>query len=74
MSKETPLYLTKQLISYMGNKRKIVPYLEDIIVDIKQKLDENYDKLWVHNFPWCTAEELLDTKEISENVQHDLEL
>ena len=43
MSKETPLYLTKQLISYMGNKRKIVPYLEDIIVDIKQKL--NVDKL-----------------------------
>ena len=41
---------------------------------ILKKLNENYDKLWVHNFPWCTAEELLDTKEINENVQHDLEL
>ena len=50
------------------------PSYPEFPVDIKQKLDENYDKLWVHNFPWCTAEELLDTKEISENVQHDLEL
>lgn len=50
------------------------PSYPEFPVELKKKLDENYDKLWVHNFPWSTAEELLNIKEIDENVQHDLEL
>lgn len=42
--------------------------------ELKNKLDENYEKLWVHNFPWSTAEELLNINKIDENIQHDLEL
>ena len=65
----------KDLLGWKNNLPKLEkPSYPEFPVDIKKRLDENYDKLWVHNFPWCTAEELLDTKEISENVQHDLEL
>ena len=65
----------EELLGWKNNLPKIEkPSYPEFPIDIKKKLDENYDKLWVHNFPWCTAEELLDTKEISENVQHDLEL
>lgn len=65
----------KDLLGWKNNLPKLEkPSYPEFPVDIKKRLEENYDKLWVHNFPWCTAEELLDTKEISENVQHDLEL
>ena len=50
------------------------PSYPEFPVELKNKLDENYEKLWVHNFPWCTAEELINKKEIDENIQHDLEL
>jgi len=50
------------------------PSYPEFPVELKNKLNENYEKLWVHNFPWCTAEELLNIKEINENIQHDLEL
>ena len=65
----------KDLLGWKNNLPKLEkPSCPEFPVDIKKRLEENYDKLWVHNFPWCTAEELLDTKENSENVQHDLEL
>ena len=73
------ILIDDQIYKDLQKWKSVLPKIEkpsytEFPVDIKQKLDENYDKLWVHNFPWCTAEELLDTKEISENVQHDLEL
>lgn len=37
-------FLTKQIITYMGNKRKIIPYIEKIIIDIQNKLYENTEK------------------------------
>ena len=33
-------YLTKQILTYMGNKRKLIPKIEDIIKDIKQRLNK----------------------------------
>ena len=36
-------FLNSQIITYIGNKRKILSYLKDIIIEIKQKL--NKDKL-----------------------------
>jgi len=41
---------------------------------LKSKFTENLDKIWVHNFPWCSAEELFNDKKNDENFQHDLEL
>ena len=41
---------------------------------VKNKLKEDLKKIWVHNFPWTTPEELLNIKKIDENVNHDLEL
>lgn len=41
---------------------------------LKSKFTENLDKIWVHNFPWCSAEELFKNKKNDENFQHDLEL
>ena len=65
----------EELLRWKNNLPKIEkPSYPEFPVEIKRKLDENYDKLWVHNFPWCTAEELLDKKEFNENIQHDLEL
>ena len=50
------------------------PSYPDFPKNIKDKLNEKYNKLWVHNFPWVTAEELLKASPINENIKHDLEL
>ena len=41
---------------------------------VNEKIQESFDKVWVHNFPWSTADELLNLKNIDENIKHDLEL
>ena len=46
----------------------------DFPESLKSKFTENLDKIWVHNFPWCSAEELFSNKKNDENFQHDLEL
>ena len=51
-----------------------IPSYPEFPTEIKIKLNENNNKLWVHNFPWCNAEEIINNKEIDENFQHDLEL
>lgn len=38
-SKNPDGYLTKQIITYMGNKRKVLPYLESVFLDILNELD-----------------------------------
>ena len=40
---EVPEYLKSQIITYMGNKRKVLPHIEELILDIKKKLGK--DKL-----------------------------
>lgn len=49
------------------------PY-PDFPDSIKEKLKESFDKLWVHNFPWCSPEELLNLRKENKNINHDLEL
>ena len=34
-------YLTKQIITYIGNKRKLLTFINKHIIDIKQKLNKN---------------------------------
>ena len=40
---KTKNYLNSQIITYLGNKRKVIQYIETIIIDIKNKLKK--DKL-----------------------------
>ncbi len=52
----------------------IKPSIPDYPESLKNKLKENINKMWVHNFPWVTAKELLEASSINENLKHDLEL
>ena len=36
--KDTKPYLSKQIITYMGNKRKLLPHINSVIEDIKSCL------------------------------------
>ena len=50
------------------------PSIPDFPADLKEKIKENFDKIWVHNFPWSEVDDLLNIKDMNENIQHDLEL
>ena len=52
-------------------KKLSYPEFPDVI---KNKFIEKYNKLWVHNFPWAKANELLALDNLSDNANHDLEL
>ena len=52
-------------------KKQSFPSFPKIVND---KIRDSFDKVWVHNFPWSTAEELFNFKDINENIRHDLEL
>lgn len=41
---------------------------------VNEKIQESFDKVWVHNFPWSKADELLNSKNVDKNIKHDLEL
>ena len=66
----------KSLIDWKKNlpeiKKTIYPEFPQLI---KDKLKENYKKLWVHNFPWSDIKELLnDPGKNNQDIIHDLEL
>ena len=50
------------------------PSIPDYPERLKNKLKENFEKVWVHNFPWSRAEELLNIQKLNDNIVHDLEL
>ena len=50
------------------------PSIPDFPAELKEKIKENFDKIWVHNFPWSEVDDLLNIKDMNENIQHDLEL
>ena len=52
-------------------KKQSFPSFPKIVDD---KIRDNFDKVWVHNFPWSTFDDLSNIKNIDENIQHDLEL
>jgi len=67
--------MIKELEEWQKNLPKIEkPSYPDFPKNIKDKFDEKYNKLWVHNFPWVTAAELLKASLVNENIKHDLEL
>lgn len=56
-----------------------VPELKKILYPefpmiIKEKLNESFNRMWVHNFPWSNAENLINISEPNEDILHDLEL
>ena len=38
-------YLKSQIITYMGNKRKLLPYIEEIVLDLEKELKDYYNNL-----------------------------
>ncbi len=65
----------ESILKWKNNLPKIEkPSYPDFPKNIKDKLNENHNKLWVHNFPWVSAEELLNATTMNENLKHDLEL
>ena len=52
-------------------KKQSFPSFPKIVND---KIRDNFGKVWVHNFPWSTIDDLLNIKDMNENIQHDLEL
>jgi hypothetical protein len=69
----------QDLFDEMKKWKKELPIINkqlypDFPESIKEKLKENFDKLWVHNFPWCSPEQLLNLREENKNINHDLEL
>lgn len=68
-----------QLFNYLKNWKNNLPVVKkleypDFPQEVKNKLKENYKKIWVHNFPWSTPDELLNIEKINENINHDIEL
>ena len=53
-------------------KKQSFPSFPKIVDD---KIKDNFDKVWVHNFPWSDIKELLnDPGKNSQDIIHDLEL
>ncbi len=52
-------------------KKQSLPNFPKIV---DEKIKDNFDKVWVHNFPWSTVDELLNQRDVNENIKHDLEL
>jgi len=67
--------LYNNYISWKNNhpefKNTIYP---EFTILIKNRLNENFSRIWVHNFPWSKAENLINISEVNEDILHDLEL
>ena len=68
-----------EIIEELKKWLKTVPKIEkpkipDFPEIVKENFKEKFNKLWVHNFPWAKAEELINLKNINENIKHDLDL
>ena len=76
---EDAVLVTDEIFNGLKNWKDKLPKIEkpsipDFPEKLKDKLKENFDKIWVHNFPWSKAEDLLITSQVNENIKHDLEL
>lgn len=50
------------------------PKVPDFPEIVKNSFKEKLNKLWVHNFPWSKADDLMEIKVINDDLKHDLEL
>ena len=76
---EEAILVNEDIYSKLMEWKKNLPEIKktvypDFPETLKTKLRENLDKIWVHNFPWSKAEDLLNLRENNENIKHDLEL
>lgn len=74
---EEAILINEDIYSNLKEWKKNLPEIKktvypDFPETLKTKLRENLDKIWVHNFPWSKAEDLLNLRENNENVKHDL--
>jgi len=68
-----------ELYNHLKNWKDNLPKIKktsypDFPKEVKDKLKESYKKIWVHNFPWSTPDDLLNITKINDNINHDLEL
>tara|TARA_B100001057_G_scaffold142275_1_gene142010 strand:- start:2015 stop:2983 length:969 start_codon:yes stop_codon:yes gene_type:complete len=76
---EEAILVNEDIYSKLIEWKKNLPEIKkttypDFPETLKVKLRENLDKIWVHNFPWCRAEDLLNNKLTNSDIKHDLEL
>ena len=71
--------INDQIIEELKKWLKTVPKIEKLKIPdfpeiVKENFKEKFNKLWVHNFPWAKAEELINLKDMNENIKHDIDL
>ena len=76
---EEAILVNEDIYSKLMEWKKNLPEIKktvypDFPETLKTKLRENLDKIWVHNFPWSKAEDLLNNKSSNNDINHDLEL
>ena len=76
---EEAILVNEDIYSKLREWKKNLPEIKktvypDFPETLKTKLRENLDKIWVHNFPWSKADDLLSNKSSNNDVNHDLEL
>ena len=76
---EEAILVNEDIYSKLMEWKKNLPEIKktvypDFPETLKTKLKENLDKIWVHNFPWCKADDLFIDKSSNNDVNHDLEL
>ncbi|MDC0488811.1 phospholipase D family protein [Pelagibacteraceae bacterium] len=74
---EEAILVNEDIYSKLKEWKKNLPEIKktvypDFPETLKTKLRENLDKIWVHNFPWSKAEDLLNFRENNVNIEHDL--
>ncbi len=76
---EDAILVNDEIYNYLKQWKDKLPEIKKLPIpdypeSLKNKLKEKFEKIWVHNFPWVTAEELLNASSINDNLKHDLEL
>ena len=71
--------INDEIIEELKKWLKTVPKIEKPKIPnfpeiVKESFKEKFNKLWVHNFPWAKAEELINLKDMNENIKHDIDL
>jgi len=76
---ENAYKVNDELFNHLKKWKNNLPKIKEVACpdfpqEVKNKLKENYEKIWVHNFPWSMPYELLNITKINDNINHDLEL
>jgi hypothetical protein len=76
---EDSISINDDFYEHLVSWKNSIPEVEKILYPefpklVKDKLYENFNKIWVHNFPWSSAEDLINKTELNDDILHDIEL